>query len=262
MSKSKKEKTVEIQMSLGNRSRFPISYFDSRNYIQHNLMLGDGLGPLLEFMDALPADRTKVNVRRAFEDGDYSVAHAEYELGEWGRMVGFEVHRWENERIVEHWDNLQPMPAGLSPSGHSMTDGVSEATNIDSTQENKATIERFTADVLIGKDTQSYALYFYSDQLIQHSPWCGDGSAAYMASFIKDGTEVGAREYKKMHMLLGEGNMVLAISEGTHCDENGLIRRAAFYDLYRLEDGVIREHWDVVETIPPRKEWRNENGKF
>ena len=67
-------------------------------YIQHNLRIGDGLSPILAFMDALPPERTRADVVRAFEDGDYSVAHANYELGDWGPMVGFEVHRWEDDR--------------------------------------------------------------------------------------------------------------------------------------------------------------------
>ena len=36
---------------------------------------------------------------------------------------------------------------------------------------------------------------------------------------------------------------------------------AVFYDLWRLEDGLIVEHWDNVEPVPPREEWAN-SGKF
>lgn len=110
MAPSKKERTASIQKSLETRERFPISHFDSRKYIQHNMNIADGLGPILAFMDSLPADRTRVEVRRCFEDGDYSIAHADYLLGDWGRMVGFEVHRWENDRIVEHWDVVEDIP--------------------------------------------------------------------------------------------------------------------------------------------------------
>ena len=37
---------------------------------------------------------------------------------------------------------------------------------------------------------------------------------------------------------------------------------AAFYDLYRIEDNKMVEHWDVVEAIPPKEQWKNSNGKF
>lgn len=37
---------------------------------------------------------------------------------------------------------------------------------------------------------------------------------------------------------------------------------SAFYDLFRVENGKIAEHWDTIETIPSRSEWKNANGKF
>ena len=37
---------------------------------------------------------------------------------------------------------------------------------------------------------------------------------------------------------------------------------SAYYDLFRLEDGKIVEHWDVVQTIPPVEDWANSNGKW
>ncbi len=65
-------------------------------------------------------------------------------------------------------------------------------------------------------------------------------------------------EYQKLHMVVGEGNFVLAVSEGKF----GKGDPTAFYDLFRLENGLIVEHWDVITTIPPKSEWKNENGKF
>jgi predicted SnoaL-like aldol condensation-catalyzing enzyme len=62
--------------------------------------------------------------------------------------------------------------------------------------------------------------------------------------------------------VIGEGNMVLAISDGTTVDAEGTNVPTAFYDLYRCEAGAIAEHWEVVEIIAPRDEWRNDNGKF
>jgi len=47
------------------------------------------------------------------------------------------------------------------------------------------------------------------------------------------------------------------VAEGSFGD-----RPSSYYDLYRIQNGKIAEHWDTIEPIPPRAEWKNSNGKF
>jgi predicted SnoaL-like aldol condensation-catalyzing enzyme len=256
MELSKKARSTMIQKSLETRKKFPISYFDSRKYIQHNVRLEDGLGPILQFMDDLPVDCTKVTVCRAIEDGDYSVLHADYILGDWGPMVGFEIHRWEDDRIVEHWDNLCPTPTQKNVSGRSMTDGATEVVDLERTQSNKALVYEFTKKILVDREPSSLFNYFTDGALVQHSPHYGDGVQSFEA-MVKAWQADGETAYHRMHLLLGEGNMVLVISEGIFKN-----KPAAFYDLYRLANDKIAEHWEVFETIPPCDTWKNSNGKF
>ena len=65
-------------------------------------------------------------------------------------------------------------------------------------------------------------------------------------------------EYDKVYHVLGEGNFVLTMSEGKF----GPGDHVAYYDLFRLEEGKIVEHWDIIQPIPPQAEWKNQNGKF
>lgn len=58
-------------------------------------------------------------------------------------------------------------------------------------------------------------------------------------------------------MILGEGNFVLVVSEGSFGGQ-----LSSYYDLFRIQDGKIAEHWDTIEAIPPRAEWKNSNGHF
>ncbi|WP_302476907.1 hypothetical protein [Ruegeria atlantica] len=37
---------------------------------------------------------------------------------------------------------------------------------------------------------------------------------------------------------------------------------SAFYDLFRVEDGKIIEHWDVIQTILAADQAKNDSGKF
>lgn len=34
------------------------------------------------------------------------------------------------------------------------------------------------------------------------------------------------------------------------------------FEVFRVEAGKIAEHWDVIEPIAPKDQWKNENGKF
>jgi hypothetical protein len=34
------------------------------------------------------------------------------------------------------------------------------------------------------------------------------------------------------------------------------------FEVFRFEGDLVVEHRDTIETIPPRHQWRNENGKF
>jgi predicted SnoaL-like aldol condensation-catalyzing enzyme len=63
--------------------------------------------------------------------------------------------------------------------------------------------------------------------------------------------------YNTIHRVLAEGNFVLSVCEGT-LDET----HCSFYDLYRIDNERLVEHWNTVDAIPPRNEWNNDNGKF
>ena len=63
--------------------------------------------------------------------------------------------------------------------------------------------------------------------------------------------------YDETHMVLAQGNYVLAVSEGTYGGAP-----TSYYDLWRVENGKIAEHWDVMETIADPFTWQNDNGKF
>ena len=64
-------------------------------------------------------------------------------------------------------------------------------------------------------------------------------------------------EYKKIHKVLGSGDFVLVVSEGAFGG-----KETSYYDLFRIENNKLVEHWDILETIPPKDQWKNQNGKF
>ncbi|MEQ8842022.1 MAG: nuclear transport factor 2 family protein [Acidimicrobiales bacterium] len=226
------------------------------DYIQHNPGVPTGAAAVLEFIPALEESGISVTTHRIITDGDLVAMHNTYENADlFGAptLVAFDVFRIENGKVVEHWDNLQP-PAEPNVSGRTLTDGPTEVTDLDQTEANKALVAEFTQTVLIDGDFSRISEFFAPD-LIQHNPWWGDGLEALGAGFAAQAEQGNALSYTKVHHIIGEGNFVLFISEGTLGDVP-----TAYYDLLRLEDGLVVEHWDVISEIPA--EMAHDNGKF
>lgn len=255
MELTNKEKVVALLNSFNTGDQTPISYINPNKYIQHNLAVGDGLAGFGAVMQHAPPQGFKANVIRAFEDGDYVFTHTEYDF--FGPKAGFDVFRFEDGLIVEHWDNLLEVQAPNS-SGHTQFDGATEITDLDKTAANKKVARDFIEKVLLNHEMDKVATYINPTSYIQHNPAVADGLdgfGAAMKYFAENGLVM---EYTKLHKVLGQGNFVLTMSEGKF----GKGEHTAFYDLFRLENGQIVEHWDVIAPIPAKSEWKNDNGKF
>src|SRR3954468_16855374 len=96
--------------------------------------------------------------------------------------------------------------------------------------------------------------FFNGDNYIQHNPEVADGVSGLLAAAARAGVEL---KYAKIHLLLGESNFAFVASEGSLGG-----KPAAFFDLFRVENGKLAEHSDTVATIPDRSTWKSANGKF
>lgn len=232
----------------------PVAVINPQKYIQHNLGVTDGLAGFGALMAQLPKGSAKVDTARVFQDGDFVFAHTEYNF--FGPKIGFDIFRFENGQIVEHWDNLQET-AGPNPSGRTMIDGPRDVHDRDKTEANKNLVRAFVDDILVNGRMDKLTGYFDGDDYIQHNPMIGDklsGLGAALEAMARHGLTL---KYDRIHAVLGEGNFVLVVSEGALGG-----RHSSFYDLFRVERGKIAEHWDTIEAIAPREHWKNQNGKF
>ena len=107
---------------------------------------------------------------------------------------------------------------------------------------------------MIGGQSGRIGDYFDCVKYIQHNTMIGDGLVNVTLALARMGD---AMKLDRIRVVLGEGNYVLVVSEGSQRGQP-----TAFYDLFRVENGKIAEHWDVIQSIPPQSDWKNSNGKF
>src|SRR5437867_12172906 len=141
-----KQQVIELLKSFETGDSKPIAYINPNKYVQHNLAVGDGLAGLRALLQVIPKGSTKVNTVRTFQDGNFVFAHTDYNF--FGPKVGFDIFRFEDGKIVEHWDNLQTI-VGPNPSGHTMLDGPAQTTDLDKTEANKILVRNFVDDILV-----------------------------------------------------------------------------------------------------------------
>lgn len=222
-------------------------------YIQHNPQTHEGSEGLATLFARLSKTNPRIRFVRVFEDGDYAYAHNEYDFA--SLRIAFEVFRFEDGQAVEHWDNIQPNRSS-NPSGRGMLDGSTELNDLDKTEENRSLAHGFVETVLIKRHLDHLPEYV-DTELIQHNPDIADGIGALLSALEASEDEKPVIRYDRLHKVLTQGNFVLCMSEGAYRQSH-----SSFYDLFRIKHGKIVEHWDTIETIAPRSEWKNNNGKF
>ena len=255
MTSKRKEQICTLLKGIETGDEASVAVVNPDKYIQHNPQTQEGGEGLAALFKRLAKSSPRVNIVRIFSDGDYVFGHTEYDFDT--SRVGFEIFRFEGDQTVEHWDNIQPR-RGPNPSGHSMVDGPTEATDLDKTEFNRKIVTSFVDDVLIDGQLDKLQHYIDDHCYAEHNPRMGDDLSTLRSALSAPSANADiAIKYDRRHRILAEGNFVLSVCEGSL---NGV--HSSFFDLFRVADGKLVEHWDTTETVPPRSEWKNDNGKF
>jgi predicted SnoaL-like aldol condensation-catalyzing enzyme len=255
MTSKRKDQICTLLKGIETGDEASVAVVNPDKYIQHNPQTHEGGEGLSALFKRLSKSSPRVNIVRIFSDGDYVFAHTEYDFDT--SRIGFEIFRFEGDLTVEHWDNIQPRK-GPNPSAHSMVDGPTEATDLDSTKNNREIVRSFLSDVVINGQLDKLEHYIDDECYSEHNPRIGDGLSALLSALSDPASNEGiAIKYDRMHRILAEGDFVLTVSEGS---VNGV--HCSFFDLFRVAQGKLVEHWDTTEAVPPRSEWKNDNGKF
>ena len=252
MASKKKDQIYTLLKGIETGDPESVAVVNESKYIQHNPLTREGSEGLAKQFKRLSKFSPRVEIVRIFEDGDYVFAHTDYDFNV--LEIGFEVFRFQDDLAVEHWDNLQRKHSSPNPSGHTMIDGPTEATDLDRTEVNRELVRLFVNEVLINGRLDKLEHYINEEGYTEHNPHMSDGLQALHSALS---TNADRRKYDKLHRLLAEGSFVLSVCEGSLDGDH-----SSFYDLFRVADGKLVEHWDTIDAIPPRREWKNENGKF
>lgn len=249
-----KEKAAAVNVAVQNGDPGIIDKIVKEDYIQHTPPVPDGKKGLLGLINKIAGKEipapTITNVR-AFEDGDFVVLHHDVKWP--NRKIMIEVFRFEDGLAAEHWSAVSDHPE-KTVSGNSMIDGATAIADVQHTKKNKELVRSFVETILIKGQFDKIGDYYHTD-IIQHNPYIGnsiEGLKKGIGDLQKQGISL---QIEKIHHVLGEGNFVLTVSEGKFGG-----KPTAFYDLFRVENGKVAEHWDVLQEIPDKM--AHNNGMF
>jgi len=97
---------------------------------------------------------------------------------------------------------------------------------------------------LTEKDPDKAALYL-GDRYVQHNPMIADGPEAFLR-FVRDRRDRFPEAHNDVKQVIAEGNLV-ALHVHSVVKPGTLGRHIV--DIFRVQDGKVVEHWDVIQEI-------------
>ena len=250
-------------------------YF-SAHLIQHNPEIGDGGDADVVFLEGrrkahpeeyLGIDRYASVVDNLLADGDLVVAKTRVFTSEVDKGRTFiDMWRVNDGQFVEHWDIIQATPdAPLNDAtmgcGHvaNYADALKAADSVfhptcgepGPASHRAASLAVVRAYLALSdrKGGAAAVRRYIADDFVQHSPHIAQGKAALIAYFEKNAAErAKAGRHSETARMLADGDFVLLHRRvTTREDPRGIV----YADLFKVRNGKIAEHWDVIQPIPP-----------
>ena len=127
--------------------------------------------------------------------------------------------------------------------------------NVREKEKNKKMVVDFYNEVFNKHNIDIIPKYVSADYK-QHNPFVADGRKAFM-DFFKEDFVKNPNSSAEIKRVVAEGDTVaLHVHSRTNSQDKGV----AIVDIFRIKDGKIVEHWDVIQEIP--NEAANNNTMF
>ena len=117
---------------------------------------------------------------------------------------------------------------------------------MSSIEVNKQTVVSYYTLAFNDKRPEEAVAKYIGSRYVQHNPQAPDGPDAFV-QFVKGFAEQFPQLHVEVKRVIGEGDLVMTHSLLTTSPED---RGTAAADIFRLEEGKVVEHWDVLQPIP------------
>lgn len=225
------------------------------DFIEHSpLVAGDAEGLALLVQEA--GDALTYTNSRVLGNGDLVALHGRFTGLDETDLVGFDLYRVEEGKIIEHWDGLVPI-AEANASGRTQLDGPVDTSGDFDIEKNRDYITTFFTESLIEGDYEGFRRHTDGENFLQHSPDIADGVDSVIDFLGKLRDDGEGLVYDRIHRTIADGPFVLTQSEGSIAGE-----RHAYYELWRMEDGTLAEMWDAITAVPADSDAVHDNGIF
>ncbi|WP_040699815.1 nuclear transport factor 2 family protein [Nocardia vinacea] len=228
--------------------------------IEHDPTRTNGAAALKEFVQSQRAAYPEASVimHRTLGEGNLVTIHSHFVPvpGTSGNAT-IDIFRLERGKIVEHWDVIQDVPA-TTASGNDMFSTLSaplweQPDPCAPTAKNKEIALAMFTGVFVDRDLTAFDRHV-ADPYYQHSPTAPNGiefpKQLLAQAFTSPYFNVSIKR------VIADGDYVATHAHYHFADDRGM----AICDLYRVREGKVVEHWDIVQNVPATSS--NDNAMF
>jgi len=242
--------------------------YQAENYIQHNINVPTGRARFVQFFGRTGAPINPIPDKLAnppvvqFAKGDFVVLVWEREGKDPAdptktyKYNTYDMLRIENGKVQEHWDYAQKAKGGATGGA---PDGIDyDKVTFNHSAQEKKNLEIATVEF---KDILQYGHVELAEKVmaptyIQHNPNVPTGRAEFVEFFskIRRPEPLQAAWKNKPTLMFASGSYVFLIVKRMEKDPDDATKTypAYWFDMVRVDNGMIQEHWDAAtKNAPP-----------
>jgi predicted SnoaL-like aldol condensation-catalyzing enzyme len=149
------------------------------SFVQHDPGVADGVAGMKSFAaEVAGSPAADITIYRTLVDGNFVLLHSKYqEVARYaGPAIAFDLFRFENGKIVEHWGGQEPeAPPNLS--GRTQVDGPTEVSDREKTEVNRTLVRTYRETVMVALRFDRIEEFITGEHYAQHASKIGDGIA-------------------------------------------------------------------------------------